>query len=36
MTSRVHIHHNDEQDGRQRWIEGRGRRERLQAVREAG
>jgi hypothetical protein len=36
MSSRVHIHHHDGQDGRQRWIEGRGRRKRLQAVREAG
>jgi hypothetical protein len=39
MSSRVHIDHtdhNDGQNGQQRWIEGRGSRERLQAVREAG
>jgi hypothetical protein len=36
MSSRVDIHHNDGQDGRQRRIDGRGGRERLELVREAG
>jgi len=36
MSSRVHIHHEDDQDGRQRGIDGRGSRERLEMIREAG
>jgi hypothetical protein len=39
MSTRVRIGHNDgqdEQDGRQRWIDGRGSRDRLEMVREAG
>jgi hypothetical protein len=36
MSSRVDINHNDGQDGRQRRIDGRGSRERLELVREAG
>jgi hypothetical protein len=37
MTNRVHIDdHNDDQDERQWWIEGRGSHERLELIREAG